>query len=228
VLVIGLSTGAWTQVLLAHPQVESLTAIEINPGYLQVIERSEKVRSLLENPKFEIVIDDGRRWLAHHPEAKFDLIVMNTTFHWHAYAANLLSQEFLTEVKTHLKPDGLTLYNTTSSDEAQRTGSFVFPYALRFLNNMYVSTSPLQANEERLKRVLLGYEIDGNKVIDLYDAHHRRRLEHILGLLNHFTTPPDLEGFEPKSEILLRTREARVITDDNMGTEWTFDFSTHP
>ena len=228
VLVIGLSTGAWTQVLLHHPEVESLTAVEINPGYLEVISQSEAVRSILSNPKMKVVIDDGRRWLAHHPEAKFDLIVMNTTFHWHSYAANLLSREFLTDVKSHLNPGGLALYNTTSSDEAQRTGALVFPYALRFLNNMYVSTSPLVANAARLKSILMNYKIDEEKVFELEDAHHQARLLHTLRLLDRFTTPPELEGFETRSDILARTREARVITDDNMGTEWTFDFSELP
>lgn len=225
VLVIGLSTGAWAQVLLAHPHVESLTAVEINPGYLDIIRRSDAVRTMLTNPKLTVVIDDGRRWLAHHPDEKFDIIVMNTTFHWHAYAANLLSREFLSDIKAHLYPGGLALYNTTSSPEAQRTGALVFPHALRFLNNMYVSTSPLVANRQRLKEVLVSYEIDGRKVFDLQDELHMNRLHHILGLLNHFTTPPELEGFERRGDILARTEGARIITDDNMGTEWTFDFA---
>lgn len=225
VLVIGLSTGAWTQVLLHHPNVESLTAVEINPGYLEVIRRSDAVKSILENPKLELVIDDGRRWLAHHPEEKFDLIVMNTTFHWHAYAANLLSREFLMDVKSHLKSDGIAIYNTTSSEEAQKTGAHVFPHALRFLNNMYVSPSPLVFDRQRLETVLVRYEIDGAKVFDLKDAHHRSRLQHTLNLLGHFTTPPDLESFERREDILARTKSTRVITDDNMGTEWTHDFS---
>lgn len=225
VLVIGLSTGAWTQVLLHHPQVESLTAVEINPGYLEVIRRSDAVKSILENPKLKIVIDDGRRWLSHHPEERFDLIVMNTTFHWHAYAANLLSREFLTDVKSHLHRDGIAIYNTTSSEEAQRTGALVFPHALRFMNNMYVSPSPLVLERSRLKQVLVDYAIDGTKVFDLENAHHRSRLEHTLGLLDHFTTPPDFTGFERRSDVLVRTQGVRVITDDNMGTEWTHDFS---
>lgn len=225
VLVIGLSTGAWTQVILAHPDVREVTAVEINPGYKEVIERSPTVRSLLSNRKLEIVIDDGRRWLARHPTEKFDLIVMNTTFHWHAYAANLLSREFLTEIKAHLSPGGLAIYNTTSSPEAQRTGSVVFDHALRFLNNMYVSTSPLVADRNRLETVLRTYAIDGKRVFDPRDVHDERRLTHILDTLDHFTTPPDLSGFERGTDILARTRGVREITDENMGTEWSFDFS---
>lgn len=224
VLVIGLSTGAWTQVLVHHPEVQSVTAVEINPGYLQVIAKSDAVRSLLHNDKFQLVIDDGRRWLARHPHEQFDLIVMNTTFHWHAYAANLLSKEFLMEVQRHLLPSGIAIYNTTSSPEAQRTGALVFHHALRFLNNMYVSNAPLRADSARLRSVLTAYKIDGKPVFDLHDPHHLERLEHIVRQLDTWTVPPDLEGFERRDSILLRTSGARTITDDNMGTEWTHDF----
>ena len=37
VLMIGLATGAWAQVIANHPQVEKLTIVEINPGYLKLI-----------------------------------------------------------------------------------------------------------------------------------------------------------------------------------------------
>jgi spermidine synthase len=224
VLVIGLSTGAWTQVLVHHPQVQSVTAVEINSGYLQVIAQSGAVRSLLHNKKFHVVIDDGRRWLARHPNERFDLIVMNTTFHWHAYAANLLSTEFLGEVQRHLLPQGIAIYNTTSSPEAQRTGALVFHHALRFLNNMYVSNAPLRADAARLHAVLTAYQIDGKPVFDLRDPHHQERLEHIVGQLDTWTVPPNMEGFERRDSILLRTSGVRTITDDNMGTEWTHDF----
>ena len=51
VLMIGLATGAWAQVIANHPQVEKLTIVEINPGYLKLIEKYAAVRSLLTNPK---------------------------------------------------------------------------------------------------------------------------------------------------------------------------------
>src|SRR3569833_2370674 len=113
---IGLSSGSWAQVGVNNPAVRHLTIVEINPGYLQLIEKHEEVRSFLRNPKVEIVTDDGRRWLRAHPKGKFDLIVMNTTFHWRAHSSNLLSVEFVTILGQHLKPGGVLFYNTTSSD----------------------------------------------------------------------------------------------------------------
>ena len=63
VLMIGLSSGSWAQVIANNPDVASLTVIEINPGYLKLIAQEPEVASLLTNPKVTIVTDDGRRWL---------------------------------------------------------------------------------------------------------------------------------------------------------------------
>ena len=67
VLMIGLSSGSWAQVFANHPQVEKFTIVEINPGYLRLIPMYREVASVLENPKVNVVIDDGRRWLLRNP-----------------------------------------------------------------------------------------------------------------------------------------------------------------
>jgi hypothetical protein len=79
VLMIGLSSGPWAQVIANNPAVRSLTIVEINPGYLTLIAQQSEVASVLHNPKVTIVTDDGRRSLSHHPEERFDAIVSNTT-----------------------------------------------------------------------------------------------------------------------------------------------------
>src|SRR5207249_4151190 len=142
-LMIGLASGSWGQVLANHPQLEKLTIVEINPGYLQVIERYPAVAGLLRNPKVEVVIDDGRRWLVRNPEKTFDVIVMNTTFAWRAHTSNLLSVEFLRLIRRHLNQGGVHFYNTTYSGEAQLTGATVFAHALRVLSFIAVSDSPI-------------------------------------------------------------------------------------
>ena len=133
VLMIGLSTGAWAQVIANSEDVEHLTVVEINPGYLSIIARHPEVRGVLSNPKVTIVIDDGRRWLVHHP-TRFDLIVQSTTEHWRANVTNLLSREYLGLIRRHLRPGGIYHYNTTDSQDAYKTAFTVFPYGLRFVN----------------------------------------------------------------------------------------------
>jgi spermidine synthase len=211
VLIIGLSTGAWAQVIANHPQVEKLTIVEINPGYLKLIQKYPAVRSLLSNPKVSIVIDDGRRWLVRNRQAKFDVIVSNTTFHWRAHTSALLSKEFLELVSGHLLPAGVFFYNLTGSPEAQITGVTVFPHGVMVGNHLALSNQPFDLNLERWKRVMEQYRIDGAPVFDLNNAEHVRRFHEVAALL------PVREQTEA---IRARNTATRMITDDNMGVEW--------
>ncbi len=221
VLMIGLSSGSWAQVIAHHPQVKKLTIVEINEGYVELIQKYPEVRSLLENPKVEIIIDDGRRWLARHPEESFDAIVMNTSYNWRSHMSNLLSVEFLQLAKPHLKTEGLIFYNTTRSEEVLRTGATVFPHALRVINFMMASESPLIPDRERWKKILLEYEIDGRPVFDPSDPHHLERLDEVLFMADTYgKSPPERLGIETRAQLLSRTRGFPLVTDDNMGTEW--------
>ena len=44
---IGLSSGSWAAVVAAHPSLERLTIVEINPGYLKLIPKYPDVAGLL-------------------------------------------------------------------------------------------------------------------------------------------------------------------------------------
>jgi len=219
VLMIGLGSGSWAQVVANHPQLEHLTVVEINPGYLELIPQHAAVASLLTNSKVEVVIDDGRRWLLRHPREQFDVIVMNTTFHWRNHVSNLLSVEFLRIARDHLRPGGVLFYNTTGSDDVIATGLAVYPYALRFVNTLAVSDAPLVVDRERWKSVLLSYTIDGRHVVDGNDGEQLRRLDEIVDL------PEDATGrvansVEGNDQLRRRLHGRLIITDDNMGLEW--------
>jgi spermidine synthase len=221
VLMIGLSSGSWAEVIANHPQVEKLTIVEINPGYLRLIPLYSEVAGLIRNPKVEVVIDDGRRWLLRNPQRKFDVIVMNTTFHWRAQVTNLLSVEFLRLIRAHLKPGGVHFYNTTLSEEVQITGVTVFPYGLRLRGFLAVSDSPIHVDRERWRNVLTTYRIEGKPVFELTKPEHRQRLEEILSYTD-IVADSRYEGMEYAETIRQRLKGKRMITDDNMGTEWTF------
>ncbi|MEK7469426.1 MAG: fused MFS/spermidine synthase [Planctomycetota bacterium] len=160
-LVIGLSGGAWSEVLAHLPGLERLTIVEINPGYLDVIAQYPEVAGLLRNPRVSIVIDDGRRWLRRHPDRTFDLVVQNTSQHWRAHMTHLLSREHLELVKSRMRPGALFFYNTTDSPEAQASALAVFPHAGMLRNFILVSDRPLVADEARYRRVLREFRLDG-------------------------------------------------------------------
>jgi spermidine synthase len=223
VLIIGLSSGSWAQILTNDPQVEDVTIVEINPGYLSLIRKRPKIVSLLTNPKVNIVIDDGRRWLAAHPDRKFDFILMNTSFNWRANVSNLLSVNFLEMIRQHLNPGGVEYYNTTGSGESQLTGATVYPYALRLAGFIAVSDSPIVFDRDRLRSTLTAYRIDGHPVFDLSRPADRAKLEQIATMAESTSSDPNMERdavLEGRASLLRRLKGLRLITDDNMGTEW--------
>jgi len=221
VLMVGLSSGSWAQVIASDKRVERLTIVEINPGYLTFIRRFPDVASLLRNPKVELIINDGRRWLVQNPNRKFDLLVMNTTFHWRAHASNLLSVEFLRLVRSHLSTGGIHYFNTTSSEDAQLTGATQFRHCLRVYNFLAAADTSLSLDKQRWESLLRGFEIDGKPVFDLSDALHRRKLHEVLLLAEGGLLGDDGTALVENEESLRRRLKGkRLITDDNMGSEW--------
>jgi spermidine synthase len=215
VLMIGLSSGSWAQVIANNPAVKSLTVVEINRGYLELIAQQSEVQSVLHNPKVSIVTDDGRRWLNRHPERRFDAVVSNTTWHFRANTTNLLSAEFLQLIRRHLNPGGIFFYNTTNSRRVQRTACLTFPFGARFTNHMVVSDMPIDWNYARWRDVLGSYSIDGKAEFDLTHADDRAQLD---SLMQEYRQ--DGPMIEDCPTLLQQTADRHPVTDDNMGTEW--------
>ncbi len=213
VLMIGLSSGSWATVVANNPRVERLTVVEINPGCVRLIPHYPMVAGLLDNPKVRIEFDDARRWLARNRDRRFDAVVANTTFHWRANAANLLSVEFLGLVRAHLKEGGVYYFNATRSGRAQKTAASFFPHALRLHNFVAAGDAPIGFEFGRLRERLLEYPLDGRPLFDLGREEDRERLERIRAWFE--------ENLEGRESILARTEGLAPITDDNMGTEWT-------
>jgi len=206
VLLVGLGSGSWAQVLVHHPTVERLVAVEINRGYLEVIAEEPVVNSLLDNPKVEIVVDDGRRWL-NRTEETFDVIVQNTTYHWRAHITNLLSREYLELAQRLLNEGGVMLYNTTHSKDAQKTGLTVFDRGWLLERAMLVTDAPVRPAFARWRELLARYEVDGERVVP------PDRVPDLAAVCSpaRWTGPAELRK---------RVADAVVITDDNMACEW--------
>jgi spermidine synthase len=222
VLMIGLSSGSWAQVIASNPEVASLTIVEINPGYLGLIAQEPEVASLLTNPKVVIVTDDGRRWLRANAGRRFDAIVSNTTWYFRANVTNLLSAEFLELVKAHLNPGGIFFYNTTDSGRVQRTGCLAFADGARFLNHMVVAETPIRWDWARWHRILEGYQIDGRPVFDLSRNEDRAELDQLQAWHTGGAAGNEPSPIEPCRDILARTGGKEPVTDDNMGSEWRY------
>jgi spermidine synthase len=220
VLVIGLASGSWAQIIANHPEVESVDAVEINPGYLELIPKYPCVSSFLRNPKVHVYVDDGRRWLLAHPNARYDAIVANTTFHWRDHSTGLLSTEFCHLIRDHLNPGGVYYFNSTESNETIATALKVYPYGLRVINFLAVSDSPITVDGNRWVATMQQYKIDGKMVFDPANPATQKALVAYRALAESVNQPPRFLGFESSDSLRRRLGNQRIITDDNMGMEW--------
>jgi spermidine synthase len=221
VFMLGLASGSWAQVVANNPEVETLDIVEINPGYLHLIAQYPEVRSLLSNPKVHIYIDDARRWLVAHPEMKYDVIVANTSYHWRDHSSQVLSTEFLQIVKQHLLPGGIYYYNATESAEVFVTGLHEYGYGLRVITFLVVSDSPLILDKAHWFSVLNRYEIDGKKMFGTTSARGQLVLAAYNAFADSVKEPPRVLGLESGDALAKRLGARRLITDDDMGAEWT-------
>jgi spermidine synthase len=218
---LGLASGSWAQVVANNPEVESLDIVEINPGYLPLIAQYPEVSSLLHNPKVHIYIDDGRRWLVAHPETKYDVMVANTSYHWRDHSSQVLSTEFLQIVKQHLLPGGIYYYNATESPDVFVTGLHEYSYGLRVITFLMVSDSPIVFDKGHWFSVLNQYAIDGKKMFDVNNPRGKLVLAGYNAFADSVKERPRVLGMEAGDMLSQRLGARRIITDDNMGAEWT-------
>jgi spermidine synthase len=207
VLVVGMSTGAWTRAIEGFPTVTAIDVVEINPAYLSLTRMYPELAPLLDDSRLHVHIDDGRRWLKRHPDARYDLIVQNTTFHYRVNTSNLLSREYFSEIRTHLNPGGILMTNTTGSYDVLATGDAVFPFAYRYANFLYASDKPLTPTMTWLQTV---QRPDGARFS--LDAPHREGS--VVDLLSRAKLEA-VASFIKRGPVM-----GEIITDDNMLTEY--------
>ncbi len=210
VLVIGLSSGAWTRIIGSIPGVEKIDVVEINPGYVEMIRSYPHLSPLLDDPRLHLHIDDGRRWLRRSHE-KFDLIVMNTTFHWRANITNLLSAEMMNLVHDALAPDGIFAFNTTNSFDAFYTAAESFPHAYLFRNFVYAAKHDFREQLPRLSARLRQFELNGQPLFP--DTPQNEQALTKLASIKFIVIQQITDIFP---------RPLQTITDQNMITEFRF------
>ena len=208
VLEIGLGTGSWARILADLPTLDSLTIVEIDPAYVDVMWHYPEIASVLSDPRVRLRFDDGRRWLARHPRAAFDVIVINGTWHWRSGATHILSAEFLRELKMHLNPDGVAYFNTTGSYDVLYTAAGAFRHVIRVSNFVAASDAPFDQTPAERRAAMLG--IRGP------DGKPRIRGDSASATLEQFLSAAS-EELAPQ---LRRANDLWNITDDNMATEF--------
>lgn len=214
VLMIGLSIGSWLKIATSFPDVKQIDVIEINPGYLTAMQDYPAQQSALRDARVHLYIDDGRRWLKAHPHEQYDMVIMNTTYYWRAYSTNLLSREFLTLVKGHMRKNAVLTYNTTGSFDVLKTAVSVFDHAYLYGNFVIAADfdwRDLLRGKAAAKK-MAALSLDGKP---LFPAGSERVIQ---GYLKETVVP--IEVVQPLYEAFGRPLE--VVTDRNLITEYKY------
>ena len=210
VLIAGLSIGTWLAVLREFPGVEAIDVIEINPGYLQALQAYPAQADAVRDARVNLVVDDARRWLRHHPERQYDLVVMNTTMHWRANSTLLLSREMLRQLQSHMAAGAILAFNATGSGDAFATAAEVFPHAYRYGNFVYASDHDFRPEKDsaRARAVYRRLQLQGRPMFSSGSENVER-----------FLAPPFVAI---SADRLASARPLETITDDNMLPEFRY------
>lgn len=213
VLMVGLSIGSWLALTNGFPGVEHIDVVEINAGYLQAAQNYPAQARALADPRVNIVVDDARRWLRLHPQHTYDLVIMNTTWHWRANSSFLLSQEFLQLIRKHMLPGAVMAFNATGSPDAFYTATQVFEHAYRYGNFVYAADFDFRGRKDsaEARETYARVNIEGKPLFSSGDE----LIEAYLG--KNFV---DIDLVKRTTE-----RPLEIITDKNAITEFKYGYS---
>jgi spermidine synthase len=135
VFYLGMGTGITAGAALQHPDVERVAVTEILPDVVRATREhfGEWLHGLYEDPRAEVIAEDGRNFLLGTSE-NFDLIIADLFVPWKAGTGSLYSVEHYRAARERLNPDGiyaqwLPLFqvNRTEFDSIARSMLEVFP-----------------------------------------------------------------------------------------------------
>lgn len=134
VLVIGYGSGVSAAAALQY-QAERVYCAEMEKAVIEADPFFNVVNhSPLEDPRFRVMIEDGRNVIETTPEV-FDVIISEPSNPWMAGIANLFTQDYYEECKDQLTEDGvicqwLQAYSTSVDDfkMIMKTFGSVFPH----------------------------------------------------------------------------------------------------
>jgi spermidine synthase len=132
VMIIGLGSGGTPHSIGVNPVTKRIKIVELLGAELTVLQEyaqtsvGKPLKNLFADPRYNIVIGDGRRELALSQE-KFDIIEADAIQPWRSRAGMLYSQEFFREVQSKLKPGGFFVEWNVGAN-TQKTMLSVFPH----------------------------------------------------------------------------------------------------
>ena len=198
VLVIGFGTGYITEVAVKSRDVKSITLVELNRALLTNLQKMQVFRDILGDPRVDLVVEDGRRYLAQN-DRKYDVILMDPLRSTTAYSNNLYSREFFQSLKAHLKPGGVVMVWLDEVRVLPNTVLSVFENMRMYEAFVLASDGPVSKDAAREAQMLSTFPPADREIITTID--HFTRDETVLR--REFAGLPINRDWEPVSEYYL-------------------------
>jgi len=132
-LVVGLGGGSIVKRMWRDYPSMTIDAVEIDPI---VVDVAEKYFEMPADPRVRVITEDGRRYL-NSTQEMYDIIIMDA-YYADSLPSHLTTVEFFEEVKSHLAPGGVLVYNVIGSVEGSRS---------RLVRSMYKTVGRVWENE---------------------------------------------------------------------------------
>lgn len=121
VLIIGFGSGMTVSAVARYRDVEEIDCVEIEPAVIGAAAYLKPLnRDVLRDPRLHLILDDARNFL-FTTDKKYDVIISEPSNPWIAGVADLFTDEFYHQVRTHLASGGMLvqwvqLYSIFPSD----------------------------------------------------------------------------------------------------------------
>ena len=134
-MALGLGIGATPYGMSRDPRLGRLDVVEICGGELEIqreLARRGAMESqrLLTDPRVEMHVGDGRKFLLNSPD-RFDVLTVDVVRPQAAFSGNLYSVEFYELLRSRLDGDGLVA-QWLATPRTFNSVTAVFPYVMRF------------------------------------------------------------------------------------------------
>ncbi len=177
ILVIGYGTGTLAEGVLKIPGNKKVTVVELNSTLLKNLRKIPLFQKLLNDPRLNLVIGDGRRFLSKQTE-KYDLIFLSSLRTTTAYSNNLYSKQFYELLSSRLTPTGIVATWTDEDVVIYKTLASVFKHTQLYATNdqgfFLASAAPFKRqNNNRLISIANSFENDDWGKIYSTGEHHK-------------------------------------------------------
>jgi spermidine synthase len=124
VLILGGGDGLAAREVLRHPEVESITLVDLDPAMTRLAQTAHEFVELNQrsfaSPKMHLVNDDAMQWLDQHADT-FDIVIVDFPDPNNFSLGKLYTTSFYNLLRRHLAPGGVTVIQSTSPLFARRS-----------------------------------------------------------------------------------------------------------